>query len=214
MRGGVPLPGTRCRPQPCAPCPSYPAPHCGTCRPRRSRRPCAFCALGVSDIPGARGIPVRRCVLPRGAVRPGGYGLRGGRLRRQEEQAPCKEPCRPPYDMSHSLQSRYFDRTSYEFLRECKALIRKNTPQVFCFVVSAFRFRRFWFLRPVVPALLNLLFRAFRPVVPPCKSLFFWIFPELYLPLPETNIRSDENERLMRSVPLNRHRVKNIRSQV
>lgn len=151
MRGGVPLPGV----------------------PGARGILCAFCALGVSDIPGARGIPVRRCVLPRGAVRPGGYGRRGGRLRRQEEQAPRKEPCRPPYDMSHSLQSRYFDRTSYEFLRECKALIRKNTPQVFCFVVSAFRFRRFWFLRPVVPALLNLLFRAFRPVVPPCKSLFF-----------------------------------------
>ncbi|KAA2409081.1 hypothetical protein F2Q36_00235 [Alistipes onderdonkii] len=40
--------------------------------------------------------------------------------------------------MSHSLQSRYFDRTSYEFLRECKALIRKNTPRVFCFVGSGF----------------------------------------------------------------------------
>ncbi|MBP7123054.1 MAG: hypothetical protein KBA68_08270, partial [Alistipes sp.] len=52
--------------------------------------------------------------------------------------APRKEPCRPPYDMSHSLQSRYFDRTSYEFLRECKALIRKNTPRVFCFVGSGF----------------------------------------------------------------------------
>ena len=99
---------------------------------------CALCAPGVSDIPDVHGIPVGRYVLPRGAARPGGYGLRGGRLRRQEEQAPRKEPCRPPYDMSHSLQSRYFDRTSYEFLRECKALIRKNTPRVFCFVGSGF----------------------------------------------------------------------------
>ena len=99
---------------------------------------------------GLGGVYERR-VLPRGTARPGGYGLRGGRLRRQEEQAPRKEPCRPPYDMSHSLQSRYFDRTSYEFLRECKALIRKNTPQVFCFVVSAFRFRRFRLLCPVAP---------------------------------------------------------------
>lgn len=188
MRGGVPLPGTRCRPQP--------ARHAVVSGSMLRDVPSpAFPALAASRCAGAfcRGAPSAR----------GGYGLRGGRLRRQEEQAPRKEPCRPPYDMSHSLQSRYFDRTSYEFLRECKALIRKNTPQVFCFVVSAFRFRRFWFLRPVVPALLNLLFRAFRPVVPPCKSLFFWIFPELYLPLPEINIRSDENERLMRSVPLN-----------
>lgn len=67
-----------------------------------------------------------------------GTGSAAGRLRRQEEQAPRKEPCRPPYEMSHSLQSRYFDRTSYEFLRECKALIRKNTPRVFCFVGSGF----------------------------------------------------------------------------
>ena len=155
MRGGVPLPGTRCRPQPRLPCLSYPAPHRGTCLPRRSRRP--LCALRARRFRRPRrswrprrsrhsGRPVcfalgcrphRRVRAPR-YRNPGGSGPRGGRRRRQEEQAPRKEPCRPPYDMSHSLQSRYFDRTSYEFLRECKALIRKNTPRVFCFVGSGF----------------------------------------------------------------------------
>lgn len=91
-----------------------------------------FGVTGIPDCSSAPGIPVCRRALPYGIVRPCGHGFCGCRGRRQKEQEPCQESCYPSsWFIVHRPQSRYFDRTSYEILCECKACGRKNSPAAF-----------------------------------------------------------------------------------